>query len=64
MLRKILIEARKKKGLKQKDVSDALGVSQSAYSNIEKGKRNPSVPLAKKIGSLLEIDWAELFKEI
>lgn len=63
-MRKILIEARKKKGLKQKDVSNALSVSQSAYSNIEKGKRNPSVPLAKKIGSLLELDWAELFKEI
>jgi len=60
-VRKFLKEARKSKGLKQKDVADAVGISCAAYSNIEIGKRDPSVKLAKKIALLLGLDWTEFF---
>ncbi|MBE5736602.1 MAG: helix-turn-helix transcriptional regulator [Clostridiales bacterium] len=38
-----LRELRKEKGVTQKVVADAIGVTESAYSNYEQGLREPSV---------------------
>ena len=54
---------RKEKGLTQKDVADAAGISQVAYCNIENGKRRPSVAVAKRIAAVLGVDWTEFFEE-
>jgi putative transcriptional regulator len=57
----ILLCARKSKGLRQITVAQSVGITHGAYSNIECGKRNPSVPLAKRLGKLLDFDWTNLF---
>lgn len=36
----------------QKDIANLLGISTSYYSSIERGKRNPTLNLAKKTADL------------
>lgn len=62
-MRVFLKEARKKKGLTQNDVADAAGMNRAAYSNIEIGKRSPSVKLAKKIAEVLGFNWTKFYEE-
>ena len=59
--RAFLKEARKAKGLTMKILSNRIGISEGAYCNIERGKRNVSVPVAKRIARELDIDWTMLF---
>ncbi|MBQ4558166.1 MAG: helix-turn-helix transcriptional regulator [Clostridia bacterium] len=40
---------RKEKGVSQRDVAKAIGVTTSAYSNYEQGTREPSVELIKSL---------------
>lgn len=55
---------RKKQNLKQADVAEAVGVSQSAYSRIEKGKSNLSVIQLRRIGHCLDMSAAEMLSEV
>ena len=57
-----LKERREKKGYTQQMLADEVGVTQTAISLIESGDRNPSIPLAKKIGSLLGFKWTEFYE--
>lgn len=57
-----LIQMRYKAKLTQNDVSKRAGISRSGYSNIENGKRNPSVQTAKKIAKVLGFNWAIFLK--
>ena len=63
MERKWLTDIREDKGLNQKEVSDAAGISQPAYSNIENGERNPSVDTAKKIAAVLGFEWTRFYDD-
>lgn len=54
---------RERKNLSQGDVSEAVGITQASYSNIENGKRTPSVPVAKKIAAVLGFDWTRFYEE-
>lgn len=47
--------------LTQEQVAKLAGISRSAYSNIESGKRDPSVSMAMKIASALKFDWKIFF---
>ncbi|MBY0128277.1 MULTISPECIES: helix-turn-helix transcriptional regulator [Bacillus subtilis group] len=47
----------------QKSVAQKVNISRGAYANIELGKRNPSVQLAKKIAQELNFDWTIFFEE-
>jgi transcriptional regulator with XRE-family HTH domain len=49
--------------LTQEQVSFLAGISRSAYSNIENGKRDPSVSMAKKIAKALRFDWRIFFDD-
>lgn len=61
--RKNLIFWRIENGLKQVDVYKRLGISSGYYSNLEKGRVNPSFPLLVKFKEVFEIDdILELFK--
>lgn len=61
--RKNLIFWRIENGLKQVDVYKKLGISSGYYSNLEKGRVNPSFPLLVKFKEIFEIDdILELFK--
>lgn len=58
-----LEEMRNKKGMSQKAVADAAGISQPTYSNIEKGKRGLTVDTAKRIATVMGFDWTRFFEE-
>ena len=54
-------EFRKEKRMKQITLAHKVGVFQSEISEIETGKRKPSVYLALKIAGILEKSIDELF---
>ncbi|ADL67848.1 helix-turn-helix transcriptional regulator [Thermoanaerobacterium thermosaccharolyticum] len=56
-----LIQERKKQKLTQKDIANILEISLSYYSAIERGIRNPTLELAKKIAELFNKTIEELF---
>jgi transcriptional regulator with XRE-family HTH domain len=58
-----LREARRNKGLSQKEIAKQAGISQQGYSFIESGTRTPSVPTAKRIASALGFDWQRFYEE-
>lgn len=61
--RKNLIFWRIENGLKQVDIIKKLGISSGYYSNLEKGRVNPSFSLLVKFEEIFEIDdILELFK--
>lgn len=53
---------RAEKELTQGDLADALGVSRQTVNAIEKGKFDPSLPLAFKISILFEQPIEEIFQ--
>ena len=54
-------EFRKKRGLRQIDLTRLVGIFQSELSEIERGLRKPSVYLAKKIAKALGVSLDDLF---
>lgn len=50
-----LKELRTEKGLKLKEVADALGLTISAISNYEQGLREPSIEILKKFCDLYDV---------
>lgn len=48
-------ERRKRNGLKQKDLADLVGVSESYYREVENGTRKASLELIKRINYFLEL---------
>lgn len=58
-----LKEIRTKKGYKQEYVAQMVGIDRASYTNIENGKRRPSVEIAQAIGKVLGIPWASIFEE-
>jgi transcriptional regulator with XRE-family HTH domain len=59
--RTFLKEARKAKGLTMKVLAQLCEISEGAYCNVELGKRNVSVAVAKKIAKVLDIDWTAFY---
>lgn len=50
-----LKEQRIKNGYSQKFIADALGITRSAYTNIENGKRNLDSEMLKKLADILNV---------
>lgn len=50
-------------GFSQYTFADALGVSRSHYSQIETGDKTPSLPLARKIKSILGYTNDDIFDQ-
>lgn len=48
---------RKNKGLTQAELAERCGVARQTICEIERGNRKPSIPLAKKLGKLLNVAW-------
>lgn len=61
--RDFLIYARKNKGFTQFEIAKEVSIDAASYCNIETGKRNPSVKLAKQLGKILDVDWTLFFGE-
>ena len=47
----------------QANLADKLGVTRQTVNAIEKGKFDPSLPLAFKIAQLFELSIEEIFKD-
>lgn len=60
-MRKWLLQRRNELRLSQEEVARLAGIHRGSYSNIEIGKRSPSVRLAKKIAVALGFDWTLFF---
>lgn len=58
-----LREIRGQRGWTMKDISSKIGISESYYCLIENDKRTPSVNVAKKLGDLLQIEWADFYSD-
>ena len=55
---------RKQKGMSQEDLALECGINKNYLSDLERGRRNPSLIILDKICYGLEIDLATLFKGI
>lgn len=54
---------REEKEMTQSDVARHVRITQPTYFNIEKGMRNPSVQIAKRIAAVLGFDWTLFFED-
>lgn len=60
-MREWLIRQREKNGLTQDQVAKESEIERTYYNMIERGKRRPSVEVAKRIGKVLQFDWTYFF---
>jgi len=58
-----LKEKRKDMKMSQTEVANAIGITQSAYSNYEIGKRSPKPMMLKNIAEVLNCTVDELLSE-
>lgn len=54
---------RREKGIRQEDLATALGVSRQTVISLEKGKYNPSLALALRIGRYFAMPIEEIFDD-
>lgn len=54
-------EIRKKHGMNQEELSDALEVSRQTIGSLENGRYNPSIILAFKIARYFDMSIEEIF---
>lgn len=57
-----LAELRNEKGWSQADLAEQLGVSRQTINSLERGKYDPSLPLAFKISKLFELPIEQIFQ--
>lgn len=57
----VLKMAREKKRMTQEQLAEAVGVSRSTIAMIENGTNQPSLVVAKKIASVLDMSIEEIF---
>jgi DNA-binding helix-turn-helix protein len=56
-------EKRKALGLTQVQLSAKANVSVRSISHAEMGVRNPEVPIAKRLASVLGVHWTKFYEE-
>lgn len=56
-----LIGMRKRAGLKQQDLADALGVTQAAVSEWERGRSRPEINKLPELAEVLGCNMEDLF---
>jgi putative transcriptional regulator len=59
--REWLISIRFQLDFTQQDIADKTNISRSSYAEYEIGRRNPTVPNAQKIASVMGFDWTLFF---
>ena len=55
-----LKEARERRGMKQTEAAEKLGISRDTLSNYERGKSYPDVPVIRKIEQLYGIPYENI----
>ncbi len=61
-MKNCLAELREEKGWSQGDLAEQLGVSRQTVNALERGKYDPSLPLAFKIAKLFKRRIEEIFE--
>nr|WP_202605690.1 helix-turn-helix transcriptional regulator [Glutamicibacter soli] len=56
-----MAERRKDRGLSQQALADELGISRQSIISLEKGRYDPSLPLAFKLAALFGCPIEDLF---
>lgn len=59
-LKEILKKHRTAAKLSQKELAEKINIKQPYYSDIERGRCNPSLPVYTKLATILDIDMNEL----
>lgn len=62
LLGKRIRELRKKKGLKQEQLAELVGLEPASISNIENGYNYPSIQNLEKITKTLDTNFVNIFK--
>lgn len=60
-MRNSLPEYRRERGLSQQALADLLGVSRQTVISLEKGRYDPSLPLAFRLASVFDCRIEDLF---
>jgi repressor LexA len=58
-----MAELIREKGIEQKTVAEAVGVSEQAVSYFVRGLKSPSIEVLSRIAKVLDVPAAELIKE-
>lgn len=58
----MLREFRVSKNLTLSKVSKEVGIAECYLSQLETGKRKPSIVVAKKLAELYKVDWTKFFE--
>lgn len=61
-MRDFMRDAREKEGISLRALGEKVGASHCFLSQIETGKRNPSIKLAKKLANALKVKWVLFFE--
>ena len=56
-----LEELRRKKGISQERLAEAMGVSRQTINSLESGRYNPSIKLAFKLARYFDLSIEEIF---
>lgn len=58
-----LKELRELSRLTQQELAERANCARSTIASIEVGFMSPSIPLAKRLAEVLEVDWTIFFEE-
>jgi HTH-type transcriptional regulator / antitoxin HipB len=62
-LGQLIKQIRKRKGLTQKELSQKMGISDSAVNKYESGKENPTLHTLRKIAAALGVELEITFRD-
>lgn len=63
-MRNNLRRCRENKKMTQREVANILGISRSAYTNIERGIRNPSFTLSLRLKEVMGYKGDDIFENV
>ncbi len=61
-MREKLREVRKAKGFTQETIAKLIGINRASYTNIELGRKNPSLEIALRIKETLNYRGDDIFQ--
>lgn len=64
ILGELIRETRQKRGMKQTDLADSMGIDFQALSAYERGKRNPGLTWLFRVCDCLDVDFKEFMGEL
>ena len=50
-------------GLTQEELAQKAGISRAHVTRIERGSAKPSVPVAKKLARILNVNWGDFYND-